>query len=475
MASDETHRIEGTFADIGVPDVLLTGLENMGYGGPTPVQSACWEPASSGHDLVVQSKTGSGKTTGFCLPVLAQLTNAERRPNQPHALMLAPTRELCSQICRELKGLTKGLDDFEVTPIYGGTSFEPQIDALERGTQIIVATPGRLIDHLRRRNIDLSKCKHAVLDEADEMLSMGFWEEVTSVLKKLPKERQILLYSATLPPRIERAAKAFMSDVQRVDLGGESRTVEGVEHYLYRTDKSVGMTRNLLRMLETIAPTNAIIFCNRKDEVDVVCAFLRRQMWDCMPIHGDMSQAKREAALEKVREGRSKLLVATDVAARGIDIRNLDAVIATEFSRDAEVYVHRSGRTGRIGRKGVAATLLTPSGQVLRRTVTQRYNVKFEEKDMPDNDEAIENQAERVIHDLTAASAGVPLEQYMKLAEALTESPDGVQAVAYLMFQHTKKQTAANTASDDERRGGGGGRRGGGGGGGGGGRRGGRR
>ena len=158
------------------------------------------------------------------------------------------------------------------------------------------------------------------------------------------------------------------------------------------------------------------------------------------------------------------MLIATDVAARGIDIRNLDAVIATEFSRDAEVYVHRSGRTGRIGRKGVAATLLTPSGQVLRRTVTQRYNVKFEEKDMPENDEAIEKQAERVINDLTAASAGVPLEQYMKLAEALTESPDGVQAVAYLMFQHTKKQTAANTASDDERRGGGG-RHGGGGGG----------
>ena len=171
-----------------------------------------------------------------------------------------------------------------------------------------------------------------------------------------------------------------------------------------------------------------------------------------------------------MREGRSKLLVATDVAARGIDIRNLDAVIATEFSRDPEVYVHRAGRTGRIGRKGVAATLLTPSGQVLRRTVTQRYNVKFEERDMPDNDEAIENQAERVIHDLTAASAGVPLEQYMKLAEALTESPDGVQAVAYLMFQHTKKQTAANTSSDDQRGGGGGGRRGGGGG-----RRGGRR
>ena len=204
----------------------------------------------------------------------------------------------------------------------------------------------------------------------------------------------------------------------------------------------------------------------------MVCAFLRRQLWDCMPIHGDMSQAKREAALAKVREGRSKLLVATDVAARGIDIRNLDAVIATEFSRDPEVYVHRSGRTGRIGRKGVAATLLTPTGQVLRRTVTQRYNVKFEERDMPGDDEAIENQAERVIHDLTAASAGVPLEQYMKLAEALTESPDGVQAVAYLMFQHTKKQTAANTRDDDNRRGGGGGggRRGGGGG-----RRGGRR
>jgi ATP-dependent RNA helicase DeaD len=465
LASDETHRIEGTFADLGVPKEILVGLNTMSYDGPTPVQSACWVPASAGHDLVVQSKTGSGKTTGFCLPVLAQLLDAPRRPKQPYALMLAPTRELCAQIYRELKGLTEGIADFEVTPIYGGTAFEPQIDALNRGTQILVATPGRLIDHLRRGNIDLSKCRHAVLDEADEMLSMGFWEEVTNILKKFPNERQILLYSATLPPRIERAAKTFMSDVQRVDLGGESRTVEGVDHFLYRTDKSVGMTRNLLRMLETIAPTNAIIFCNRKDEVDVVCAFLRRQLWDCMPIHGDMTQAKREQALAKVREGRSKLLVATDVAARGIDIRDLDAVLATEFSRDAEIYVHRSGRTGRIGRSGTAATLLTATGQVQRRTVTQRYKVQFKEVDMPDNDEAIDKQAERVIADLTSASAGFPLEQYMQLAQKITDSPDGVQAVAYLMFQHTKKQTAANTASEDDRRGGGGGRGGSGGGG----------
>ena len=206
MASDETHRIEGSFEGLGVPDALMSGLKGLGYAGPTPVQSSCWEEASSGADLVVQSKTGSGKTTAFCLPVLARLLGAERRPHRPHAIMLAPTRELCSQVCRELTALTKGMDDFEVVPIYGGVAFEPQVEALKRGAQIIVATPGRFLDQLRRRHIDLSACGIAVLDEADEMLSMGFWEEVTSILKRLPKERQILLYSATLPPRIERAA-----------------------------------------------------------------------------------------------------------------------------------------------------------------------------------------------------------------------------------------------------------------------------
>jgi ATP-dependent RNA helicase DeaD len=412
---------------------------------------------------VVQSKTGSGKTTAFCLPVLARLLGAERRPHRPYAIMLAPTRELCSQVCRELTALTKGMDDFEVVAIYGGVAFEPQVEAMKRGAQIVVATPGRFLDQLRRRHIDLSACGIAVLDEADEMLSMGFWEEVTSILKRLPDERQILLYSATLPPRIERAAKVFMKDVRRIDLGGEARTVEGVDHFLYRADPTVGMTRNLLRMLETISPNHAIVFCNRKDEVDVVTAFLRRQMWDCMAIHGNMNQSKREQALTRLREGRSSLLIATDVAARGIDIRHLDAVINTDFSRDPEVYIHRSGRTGRIGRSGIAATIMTPSGQVLRRTVTQRYKVKFQEVDMPDNDEAITKQADRVIADLTAASAGVPLEQYMALAQALTESPDGAQAVAYLMFEHTRKQTAANTRSEDDDRGGRGGRGGGGG------------
>jgi ATP-dependent RNA helicase DeaD len=469
--AESTHQIAGTFADLGVTPELLSALTSMGYEGPTPVQQACWGPGTNGDDLVVQSKTGSGKTTAFGLPLVARVAEMESLPNRPRALLLGPTRELCAQVCRELTGLAKDLD-LNVTPIYGGVGFQTQIDALEAGTQVVVATPGRLLDHLRRGNIKLDRCEIAVLDEADEMLSMGFWEEVTGILKRMPSERQIMLFSATLPPRIERAAKQFMTDPSRIDLGGESRTVAGVDHRLYLAQAQLGLTRNLLNVLETVSPTNAIIFCNRKDEVDVVSAFLRRQLWDCSPIHGDMPQVKREKALERVRGGRSRLLIATDVAARGIDIRGLDAVISTDFSRDPEIYVHRAGRTGRIGKGGLAATLIWPGGNVLRRTITQRYNVKFEEVPMPDRNDATDAQAERIIADLTAAGAEMPLDQFLGVAEKLYASPDGPQAIAYLLFQHTKKSRAESTSSDEDRPSRG--RSGGGGGGGGGGRSGGR-
>jgi len=448
---EATHRIEGSFADLGVDERLLKGLESMGYSGPTPVQKACWEPGSEGQDLLVQSKTGSGKTTAFGLPLLARVLDQKPQPKQPLALILGPTRELVKQVARELTGLAEG-SDVEVVTCYGGVSFGPQEAAFKRGARVVVATPGRLLDHLRRGNFNLDACRTVCLDEADEMLSMGFWEEVTSILKRLPRERQIMLFSATLPERIQRASSQFMDQPKHVDLGGEVRTVMGVTHRLYPQNTAMSQTRNLLHMLEAVAPTNAIVFCNRRMEVDLVANFLRRQFWNCTPIHGDMPQKARERALESVRGGRSRLLIATDVAARGIDIRGLDAVFHFDLPQDAELYVHRAGRTGRIGASGLSAVLLTRSGGIKTQAIKARYAVTFEEANMPDKETSVAAQAERVIADLTAAGADLPLEQFMDLAQGISESPDAAQAIAYLLFEQTKRQKSTSSRDRDRKR-----------------------
>ncbi len=329
-------------------------LAEIGYTHPTPVQIAVWEPATRGKDAVVQARTGTGKTAAFGLPIVDHLVR--RSVPQVQVLTLCPTRELALQVATEVERLGKK-KNVKVTAIYGGAPMQRQIDQLADGTQVVVGTPGRVLDHLRRGTLDPRHVRMLVLDESDEMLSMGFEREVTAILDTLPKERQTLLFSATVPPDIERMAKKLRSP-EYLTLSGDHVGALEIEHFVYMCagDKLAA----LAKVIEVENPESAVVFCNTKDETERVAQTLRRQGYDADWLNGDLPQNDREKVMSATREGRLRFLVATDVAARGIDISHLTHVINHDFPQDAESYVHRTGRTGRAGRTGTAISLITP-------------------------------------------------------------------------------------------------------------------
>lgn len=352
-------------------------LAEIGYTHPTPVQIAVWEPATRGKDAVVQARTGTGKTAAFGLPIVDHIVR--RSVPQVQVLALCPTRELALQVAAEVNRLGKRRN-VKVAAVYGGAPMQRQIDLLAEGAQVVVGTPGRVLDHLRRGTLDPRHVRLLVLDEADEMLSMGFEREVTAILDTLPKERQTLLFSATLPPDIERMAKKLHSP-EYLTLSGDRVGALGIDHFVYMVpgDK-LGA---LVRVIEVENPESAVVFCNTKDETERVAQALSRQGYDADWLNGDLPQSDREKVMSATREGRLRFLVATDVAARGIDISHLTHVINHDFPQDAESYVHRTGRTGRAGRTGTAISLITPhdvGGLYLLRLT---YKIRPIEKQIP--------------------------------------------------------------------------------------------
>jgi ATP-dependent RNA helicase DeaD len=344
-----------TFDVLPLSAELRETLAEIGYVNPTPVQVAVWEPATRGRDAVVQARTGTGKTAAFGLPIVDHLV--KRSAAHAQVLALCPTRELALQVTAELERLSKR-KGVRVVPVYGGAPMPRQIEAIAAGAQVIVGTPGRVLDHLRRGTLDPKGIRLLVLDECDEMLSMGFERELSAILERLPAERQTLLFSATLPPDIERMAKSKLRSPEFVTLSGDHIGALSIAHHVYMvaSDK-IGA---LIRVLEVENPESAVIFCNTKDETENVAAALQRQGYDADWLNGDLPQSDREKVMSATREGRLRFLVATDVAARGIDISHLTHVINHDFPQDPEAYVHRTGRTGRAGRTGTAISLITP-------------------------------------------------------------------------------------------------------------------
>ncbi|HZO12275.1 MAG TPA: DEAD/DEAH box helicase, partial [Polyangiaceae bacterium] len=330
-------------------------LRDMNYEHPTPVQAAVFESAASGHDLVVQARTGTGKTTAFGLPLIER--SVRRNVRAPQALVLCPTRELALQVSRELEklGSHKGV---AVVAVYGGAPMSRQIDAIAAGAQIVAGTPGRVLDHLRRGTLRAGAVRVLVLDEADEMLSMGFERELTAILEQLPKERQTLLFSATIPPDIERMARTRLRQPEFVILSSDQVGALEVQHHVYSVSQD--KPGALVKVLEIEDPDSAIIFCNTREQTENVAQYLKRQGFEADWLNGDLPQSEREQVMLRTRQGKLRFLVATDVAARGIDISHLSHVINYDFPLDAELYVHRTGRTGRMGRMGTAISLVTP-------------------------------------------------------------------------------------------------------------------
>jgi ATP-dependent RNA helicase DeaD len=367
-----------SFDDLGLhPDVKLA-LDEMGYFLPTAVQTAVYRPVSEGKDLLVQSRTGTGKTTAFGLPTISKIIPTHRAPQ---ALILAPTRELALQVARELTQLSKHRGII-VEPIYGGAPIGKQISALRNGVHIIVGTPGRVLDHIGRRTLDCSTVQTFILDECDEMLSMGFLEDIERVVSHLPEKKQTLLFSATMPDEVTRYSRRHMRSPEQISLSRDGISVTEI-HHAYYIVSGIARSRDLLKILFAEEPESAIIFCNTRDETTMVARFLQKQGLDAEPLSSDLSQADRERVMGRMKQHSLRFLCATDVAARGIDISDLSHVINYSVPEQPEIYVHRTGRTGRAGKKGVALSMVGPRELGNFRYVRLQFGIKPEERLLP--------------------------------------------------------------------------------------------
>ena len=375
-AEDTTPLI--TFDALPLTPDVRKAIDDLGYTHPTPVQRAVFEFAAKGRDMVVQARTGTGKTAAFGLPLIDSVVKVNRPAVQ--AMILCPTRELALQITRELAAIAKHRGT-KVVAVYGGAPMGKQIEQLKDGAQILVGTPGRVLDHLRRGTLDTKACKAFVLDESDEMLSMGFLPQISEIWGYLPEQRQVLLFSATLPPDVKRVAETRLKNPEYVTLSGDNIGALSIQHFVYMT--MTDKLAELIAVIETENPESAIIFSNTRDDTKRVAAGLQAQGYQADWLNADLSQNEREAVMAATRKGELRFLVCTDVAARGIDISHLTHVINFDFPESAESYVHRTGRTGRAGRTGTAISLIAPSNigglYLLRLT----YKIKPIERHLP--------------------------------------------------------------------------------------------
>lgn len=425
---------QGSYDQFKLSPELAQGIKDLGYAHPTFVQNTVFEPIQNGQDLVVQSHTGSGKTTAFCLPILTKITTEKH----PQVLVLAPTRELAKQVASECARLGHHAK-IQVTAIYGGASFDAQMAALKAGAQIVVGTPGRVKDLFQRKILNLSQVHTAVLDEADEMLSMGFWDDVTYLLNQTPKDRQTLLFSATLPWIIEQSLGQITNNPTTIKLSSDQITAESVRHVVHFENESQTKSRNLLYALEFHKPKRAIIFCNTKDETEVLENYLKRFSLQARALNGDMSQTAREKVMHEIKSGQLEILIATDIAARGIDITGLTHVFNYELPDNPESYVHRTGRTGRMGQIGTAVSLIRGKDGLLLDQLKKSFGVDYEEVSMPPDSDILWMQGERLAVLLTEHADGVEISQYRPIAASMLARPDLSEILAFLMRSHFAK------------------------------------
>jgi ATP-dependent RNA helicase DeaD len=367
-----------TFDALPLSSELRRAIDDLGYVHPTPVQRAVFEPASRGRDLVVQARTGTGKTAAFGLPLIDVVVR--RKEARVQALALCPTRELALQVTREITALAK-YRGTKIVAVYGGAPMPKQIEQIRDGAQILVGTPGRVLDHLSRGTLDASSIRAVVLDESDEMLSMGFLPQINDIFSYLPETRQTLLFSATLPSDIKRMAEKRMVNPEFITLSGDHIGALEIRHFVYlsRGDK----LSELVQVLENENPESAVVFCNTRDETKRVAAAISQQGFTAEWLNADLAQNERERVMEATRQGKLRFLVATDVAARGIDISHLTHVINFDFPDTAESYVHRTGRTGRAGRTGTAISLIEPSDIGNLYLLRLTYKLKPIERQLP--------------------------------------------------------------------------------------------
>jgi ATP-dependent RNA helicase DeaD len=445
---------ETGFDDLGLADDLVAAVTKLGYEEPTPIQREAIPVLLAGRDLLGQAATGTGKTAAFALPIVHALVPEARRPSAPTALILVPTRELAIQVSEAVHRYGRAVGA-RVVPVYGGQPIFRQLRALDGGVDVVVATPGRAVDHLGRGSLSLDAVRTVVLDEADEMLDMGFAEDIDEILGATPTERQTVLFSATMPPRIEAVARKHLTDPARIELGrsttsdGDSPAVTQTAYLVRRAHKATALGR----ILDVEAPTAAIVFCRTRAEVDTLTETLNGRGYRAEALHGGFGQEQRERVMNRLRSGAADLIVATDVAARGLDIDQLTHVVNYDVPSAPETYVHRIGRVGRAGREGVAITLAEPREHRMLKTIERVTGQKVDVRQVPTVDELRAHQMEgtrAALDDLLADDDRDAMDRVRVVVESLSDEHDLMEvALAAVTLLHEMRVAGADADDRD--------------------------
>ena len=440
-----------TFNDLGLPEFILKAVSDLGFETPSPIQQACIPALLEGRDVLGMAQTGSGKTAAFSLPILAKIDPAAKHPQ---LLVMAPTRELAIQVADACEHFMKYAKGINIVTLYGGQRYDIQLRALKQGAQVVVGTPGRILDHIRRNTLNLSELKAIVLDEADEMLRMGFIDDVETVMAELPEEHQTALFSATMPEPIRRITKRFMNNPQEVKIKVNNDNAPDIEQNCWYVQ---GFRKNdaLLRFLEVEDFDAAIIFTRTKTGTLDVTELLEKHGFRAAALNGDMTQQLREQTLDRLRNGSLDIVVATDVAARGIDIERISLVVNYDIPLDAESYVHRIGRTGRAGRSGRALLFVEPRERRLLRNIEHLMKKPINEVELP-NHEVLQACRRKKFQDkITKQLEHHDLEMYRSLLEDLftaDQDQEDIAAAMLMLLQGKQKLILPPDPPMDKRR-----------------------
>ncbi|MBL4817046.1 DEAD/DEAH box helicase [Shewanella sp.] len=439
---------ELTFRELGLAEPLLRSLDELGYEKPTPIQAASIIPLLEGKDILGQAQTGTGKTGAFALPLLS---NIDPAINAPQILVLAPTRELAVQVAEAFATYAKFVKGLHVLPIYGGQSMQQQLNALRRGPQVIVGTPGRVMDHMRRGTLKLDSLKAMVLDEADEMLKMGFIDDIEWILEHTPKQRQLALFSATMPEQIKRVANKYLTAPIHVKIAATTATVDTIEQRFVQVSQH-NKLEALVRVLEVEKTEGIIIFVRTRNSCVELAEKLEARGYASSPLHGDMNQQARERAIDLLKRGKLDIIIATDVAARGLDVERIGHVINYDIPYDTEAYIHRIGRTGRAGRTGMAILFVTHREMRMLRTIERATKSRIAPMDVPSPETVTERRLSRLGEQVAEVIAKDSLD-FMKgaVAKLCQELEVDTDILAAALLQQVQKDRPLQLPAIHER------------------------
>ena len=439
---------EARFEDLGLCPEIMKAVKNMGFEEASPIQAKAIPAMLEGKDIIGQTQTGTGKTAAFGIPLLEKI---DPKNKKLQAIVLCPTRELAIQVAEEIRNLAKYMHAIKVLPIYGGQEIVKQIRSLKSGTQLIIGTPGRVMDHMRRKTVKMENIHTVVLDEADEMLNMGFREDIETILEGVPEERQTVLFSATMPKPILDITKRFQKNAELIKVTKKELTVPNIEQFYYEV-KPKNKEEVLSRLLDIYNPKLSVIFCNTKKQVDLLVNGLLGRGYFAAGLHGDMKQAQRDRVMDGFRKGKTEILVATDVAARGIDVEEVEAVFNYDLPQDDEYYVHRIGRTGRAGRVGRSFSFVTGK-EVYKLKEIQRYcKTKIYAQKVPSLDDVANTKMDKLMETINRIIEEEDLTTYFQMIQAEVNDSDytsmDIAAALLKLCSGTKEEDSADMFED---------------------------